>query len=157
MFTNEEYTYLADRYIDTVFRVAFQYLKSLSDTEDVTQNVFLKFLNEKKPFENEEHIKRWLIRVTVNECKNVLRSPWRKVGSLEGHSWEIGFSDPVHSELFHAVMDLPKKYRVPIYLFYYEGYSSQEIADILKLPKNTVCTHLKRGREVLRKALLEVK
>lgn len=154
--TNEQFALLAQRYIDTVFRVAFHYLRSAADADDVTQNVFLKLLKEKKAFQSDDHVKNWLIRVTLNECKNWTRSRWWQKESLEDYAAKLIFEDPGHSDLFYAVMDLPKKYRVPIYLYYYEEYSTQEIGDILRLPKNTVCTHLKRGRELLKQFLQEV-
>ena len=78
MLTNEQFTCYAERYIDTVFRVAFNYLKSSADADDVTQNVFLKLLKEKKGFESDSHVKNWLIRVAINECKNLVRSRWWK-------------------------------------------------------------------------------
>lgn len=156
MLTNEQFTCLAERYIDTVFRVAFNYLKSAADAEDVTQNVFLKLLKEKKDFESEDHVKHWLIRVTVNACKNLLRSRWWKMESFEDYAATLSFDNRAQSELFYTVMALPRKYRIPIYLHYYEGYSTQEIGEILKIPKNTVCTQLKRGRELLKKSLTEV-
>lgn len=155
MLTNEQFTCLAERYIDTVFRAAFHYLRSSEDADDVTQNVFFKLLKERKDFESEAHIKNWLIRVTINECKNTVRSRWWKAESFEDYAASITFDNPAHSDLFYAVMELPKKYRLPIYLHYYEEYSTQEIGKILKLPKNTVCTQLKRGRELLKQSLQE--
>lgn len=122
MFTDEQFTRLAKTYIDTVFRVALNYLKSGTDADDVTQNVFLKLWKEKKPFDSEEHIRNWLIRVTINECKSLLRSPWRSSENIEDYARTLSFVTPEHSELFYAVMELPKKYRMPIYLYYYEGY-----------------------------------
>lgn len=156
MFTDEQFTFLAKKYIDTVFRVAVNYLKSGADADDVTQNVFLKLWKEKKPFDSEAHVKNWLIRVTINECKNLLRSPWRKTEDFEDYARTLSFVTPEHSELFYAVMDLPKKYRMPIYLYYYEGYSTEETAEILGIPKATVATHLRRGRQMLRNILQEV-
>lgn len=156
MLSNEQFTCLAEKYIDTVFRVAFNYLKSSTDADDVTQNVFLKLLKEPKPFECEDHVKHWLIRVTVNECKNWVRSKWWKAESFEDYAATLTFDEPGHSDLFYAVMDLPKKYRLPIYLHHYEGYSTEEVAELLNLPRGTVCTQLKRGRELLRKTLTEV-
>ena len=155
MLDNEQYTRLVRRYIDTVFRVALNYLRSPADAEDVTQTVFEKLLREKKGFENEEHIRAWLIRVAVNECKKQLRSPWRRVEPLEDYLTAVAFDNPAHSDLYRAVMELPKKYRMAIYLHYYEGYSTQEIASLLRIPKNTVCSHLKRGRELLKLQLQE--
>lgn len=156
MMNDEQFTRLVRRYIDTVFRVALNYLRNPADAEDITQTVFEKLLRERKAFESEEHIRNWLIRVAVNECKKLLRSPWRKVEAIEDYLTAVSFDNPAHSELYRAVMCLPKKYRIVIYLHYYEGYSTQEIGGIMKIPKNTVCSHLKRGRELLRKELQEV-
>ena len=156
MMNDEQFTRLVGRYIDTVFRVALNYLRNPADAEDVTQITFEKLLKEKRSFEGDEHIRNWLIRVAVNECKKLLRSPWRKVEAIEDHLTAVSFDNPAHSELYRAVMELPKKYRMAIYLHYYEGYSTQEIGTIMRIPKNTVCSHLKRGRELLRKQLQEV-
>lgn len=155
MMNNEQFTCLTGRYIDTVFRVALNYLRNPADAEDVTQITFEKLLREKKEFEGQEHIRAWLIRVAVNECKKLLRSPWRKHEPLEDYLTAVSFDNPAHSELYRAVMELPKKYRMAIYLHYYEGYSTQEIGSIMRIPKNTVCSHLKRGRELLKKELQE--
>ena len=94
--------------------------------------------------------------MTLNECKNLVRSKWWKHESFEEYAENLSFDNPAQSDLFYAVMALPKKYRVPIYLHYYEEYSTQEIARILKVSKNTVCTQLRRGRELLRESLQEV-
>ena len=156
MMNSEQFTRYAESYIDTVFRVAFNYIKSAADAEDITQNVFVKLLKEEKPFESEEHVKRWLIRVAINECKNLTKARWWRQENYEDFAAALSFDNPAHSDLFYAVMELPKKYRMPIYLHYYEEYSTQEIAEILKTPKNTVCAQLRRGRELLRKSLQEV-
>ena len=155
MFTDEQFTCLAKKYIDTVFRIALNYLKSGTDADDVTQNVFLKLWKEKKPFSGEEHIRNWLIRVTINECKTLLRSPWRNAENIDDYARTLQFETQEHSELFYAVMKLPMKYRMPIYFYYYEGYSTEEIASILSIPRATVATQLRRGRELLRKILQE--
>jgi len=156
MMNDEQFTRLVRRYIDTVFRVTLNYLKNPADAEDVTQITFEKLLKEKRSFESDEHIRNWLIRVAVNECKKLLRSPWRRAEPIEDYLTAVAFDNPAHSELYRAVMDLPKKYRMVIYLHYYEGYSTQEIGQILRVPKNTVCSHLKRGRELLKQELQEV-
>lgn len=155
MFTDEQFTALAKKYIDTVFRVALNYLKNGSDADDVTQNVFLKLWKEKKPFDSEEHIRYWLVRVTINECKSLLRSPWRSAENFEDYARTLRFDTPEHSDLFYAVMALPQRYRVPIYLYYYEGYSTDEISAMLRLPRATVTTHLHRGRKLLKDELQE--
>lgn len=155
MLTNEQFTRLAQRYLDTVFRVALNYIKNPADADDITQTVFEKLLRERKTFESDEHVRNWLIRVTVNECKKLLRSPWRKNEPIEDYANSLSFDTNAQRDLFRAVMGLPQKYRVAIYLHYYEGYSTHEIGEIMKIPKNTVCSHLKRGRDLLRKELQE--
>lgn len=156
MFTDEQYTCLVKKYIDTVFRVALNYLKNRADAEDICQDVFLKLLQQKKPFQSEEHIRSWLIRVTINACKNVLRSPWHRRESIDDHIPKLVFTKDGRGEMYHAVMELPLHYRIPLYLYYYEGYSTQQIAGILSIPKNTVCTRLSRARQLLRQELEEV-
>lgn len=156
MFTDEQYTCLVKKYIDMVFRVALNYLKNRSDAEDICQNVFLKLLTQKKPFDSNEHLRNWLVRVTINECKNALRSPWHRRESLEEHTPQLEFTKDGRGELYYAVMALPVHYRVPLYLHYYEGYSTREIGQMLSLPKNTVCTRLSRARQLLRSQLEEV-
>ena len=154
---NREFETLARRYMDMVFRLAFSYMKSASDADDVTQNVLLRLLRNIKPFENEEHARFWLVRVTVNECKRALRSPWRRAGDIEEYANELHFETPEHSELFYAVMELPEKYRTAIYLYYYEDHSTDEIARLTGTPAATVRTRLRRGRELLRAGLEEAK
>ena len=155
MITNEQFTCYAEKYIDTVFRVAYNYLKSSTDADDITQNVFLKLLRCKKAFESEAHVKNWLIRVTINECHDLSRSRWWKAESVEEYASSLAFETREQSELFQMVMELPKKYRMPIYLYYYEGYTTSEIGEFLQIPKNTVCSQLKRGRELLKLAMEE--
>lgn len=155
MFTNEQYTCLVKKYIDTVFRVALGYTKNAPDAEDIVQDVFLKLLKEKKTFDSEEHIRHWLIRVTVNEGKKWHRSPWRRHISYEETITALSETTEESRDILRAVMELPVKYRMPIYLYYYEEYSTGEIAELLKIPKGTVCTYLSRGREMLKLQLME--
>ena len=154
---NREFELLARRYMDMVFRLAFSYVKSASDADDVTQNVLLRLLRSTKPFESGEHARFWLVRVTMNECKRALRSQWRKAGDIEEYANELHFETQEHSDLFYAVMELPEKYRTAIYLYYYEDYSTDEIARLTGTPAATVRTRLRRGRELLRAGLEEAK
>lgn len=155
MFTDEQFTQYAKQYMDTVFRVAFSYMKSRTDADDITQDVLIKLYHANKNFESDAHIKHWLIRVTINECKRLLLSPWRRTESVEDYANTLSFALPEHSELFYAVMNLPKKYRMAVFLYYYEDYSTAEIAQLLGIPIATVRTHLKRGREQLKITFLE--
>lgn len=156
MFTHEQFNALAQKYMDCVFRLAFSYLKCRSDADDVTQNVFICLYKTDKVFESEAHIKHWLIRVTVNECKKLWRSPWRKTEDLDEYANTMPFEDEHYSDLFQAIMALDKKYRTVIVLYYCEGYSISEIAEILNIPTGTVGTRLDRARRKLRLDLMEV-
>ena len=120
MITNQQYTCLVEKYIDTVFRIAFNYTGSASDAEDITQNVFLALWRQKKPFESDDHIRHWLIRVAVNESKKSLRSPWRRHISFEEYAAALPDVTSESREILAAVMALSRKYRLPIYLYYYE-------------------------------------
>lgn len=149
---NDIVTESLKKYSDLVYRICFIYLKNHADVEDVFQNVFLKLLTNEKPFENEAHQKAWLCRVTINQCKDVCKSFFhQKVTSLEGI--ELPFTDPEESEVMQAVLSLPSKYKDVIYLFYYEGYSVDEIAGFLDQKYNTIYSKLHRARAILKKKL----
>nr|WP_308628340.1 RNA polymerase sigma factor [uncultured Eisenbergiella sp.] len=143
-----------DLYADTVRRICFMYLKNDADVEDVFQEVFLKYLLHPSSFESDAHEKAWLIRVTINVCKDVLKSFFRRrVRSLEEINTEPFYMQEEEKELLEVVLQLPPKYRNVIYLFYYEGYTAVEIAGILKRSENTIYTWLDRARKELRKQL----
>ena len=156
MLTHERFAHLAEKYADTVFRVAFSYLKSREDADDVTQEVFIKLYSVDTEFESEEHIRNWLIRVTINQCRKQFRSPWRRLENIDDYAATLSFEDDNDRDLFRAVMELEQKYRSVIFLYYYIGYSTAEIADILRIPVNTVSTRLSRARARLRTMLAEV-
>lgn len=145
-----------EQYADAVYRVAFHACKNAADAEDITQNVFLKLYRGKTEFESEEHLRRWLLRVAVNESKSLVCSAWfRKSAPLEEYAGSMEFEAPEESELFLCVMALPKKYRVPVYLFYYEDYPVKEVAELCGLKESTVQTRLQRAREKLKKMMSE--
>lgn len=154
--SNQEYSRMVDRYANTVYRVALSIVNSPQDAEDVVQTTFLKLLIGKQEFQDEEHIRRWLIRVAVNECNSLFRSFWRsKVDHLEEWAAEPEFSIEERQDLYQAVRCLPAKCRIVIHLFYYEGYSSKEIAELLHIREATVRTRLVRARKLLRQRLKE--
>ena len=155
MITGEQLTTYVNIYKDTVFRVAFNYLKNRSDADDITQNAFIKLYRSNKTFASDAHIKHWLIRVTINECKLALLSPWRRTEPIESYIDSLSFETPEQSELFEMVLKLPAKYRVAILLYYFEDYSTVEIARLMGIPDATVRTHLKRAREKLKSKLTE--
>lgn len=145
------------RYKDHIFAIGFNYFKNPVDADDVVQETFLKLYQHQTGFESEDHLRNWLIRVAVNECKRVTLSSWfKKKVSLEEFTEQIYFAQPEESEVFTAVMELPKKYRQVVHLYYYEDYSTQEIAELLGISQSAVTTRLLRGRQRLKKTLLEV-
>ena len=154
--TDEAFARAARTYGDTIYRVAYHALSSPHDAEDVMQTVLLRLYEYKKDFESEEHMKHWLLRVTVNESRKVLRSFWRRTSApLEEWQEAAAPEDPVRSEVLEAVMALEPKYRVAVYLYYYEGLSVAETAAAMKANPSTVQTWLLRARARLRKELSE--
>jgi RNA polymerase sigma factor, sigma-70 family len=154
--TEQQFSPLAARYMDTVFRVAYSYLRSPADADDVTQDVLIQLYKTDKAFDDDAHVKNWLIRVTVNRCKNVLRAPWHRTEDIADYENSLSFEEPQCHELFDAVMALDRRYRVPVLLYYYEGYRQKEIAGLLDIPEETVRTRLARAREKLKHILSEV-
>ena len=143
-----------DRYADLVRRVCMIHLKNHTDTEDIFQTVFLKYVTGTTEFESEEHEKAWFIRVTINACKDLLRSFFRsRTVSLDDLLEQPDQVPEDHREVLEAVLALPDKYRDVVYLHYYEGYTAPEIGAILHKNPNTVYTLLTRARDELRKML----
>ena len=136
-------------YSKSIARAAFTYLKNTADAEDITQEVFLALLEKQPHFESEEHLKAWLLRVAINKSKNALKSGWftRTQPLFEA----LPALSPQENEVLSCVLSLDEKYRIPIHLFYYEGYSIEEIGKILRLNPATVGTRLARGRALLKK------
>ena len=145
---------LAAMYQDNLFAAAFNICQNAQDAEDVIQDTFIQYHTTKKEFDNEQHIRAWLIRVAINKAKNVTRTFWRRNKiSIEDYMETLTFETPESADLFETVMQLPEKYRIVIHLYYYEDYAVSEIADILKLSESNVKTRLSRGRAMLRKEL----
>ena len=152
--TDEAFARAARTYGDTVYRVAYHALGSPHDAEDVMQTVLLRLYECKKEFESEEHMKRWLLRVAVNESRHVLRSFWRRTCvPLEEWRETAAPEDPEKAEALRAVMALESKYRLAVYLYYYEGLSVAETAAAMRANVSTVQTWLLRARDRLRKSL----
>lgn len=152
----DNYDQIVSKYADMLYRVALSYTRSQHDAEDVVQNTFMKLLVKKPVFESDGHIKKWLIQVAVNECRNLWNTYWRKhVDSLDTMSVEPAFEEERHREVYDAVMALPGKYRIVVYLYYYEGYSTKEVGEILGMKDATVRTKLARARKLLRMDLSE--
>lgn len=138
-------------YFNMVYRLALSQTQNVSNAEDVTQDVFMRFVENRHKLTSDEHIKAWLLRVTINRSKSVFQSSWfKKTTPL---TEEITFDTPEKSEVYYAVQSLPSKYRSVIHLFYYEDMSIREIASCLGVKESTVKSQLLRGREQLRNKL----
>ena len=150
--TNEEIAEIYERHKLTVFRVCFAYMRNQTDTEDAVADTFHKLIKSEKVLESVEHEKAWLIKTATNICKNSLSHWWRKredPDTLEN----VKGSDGVHNDVLNAVLALPDKLKAAVYLHYYEGYTTAEIARILKKPQNTVLYHLSEARKLLKTVL----
>lgn len=145
-----------EQHQDMVYRIALHYFGNPYDAEDIVQETFLRLYAQKKVFEDGEHLRRWLMRVAVNLCKDVLKSPWRKRrADLDALTVEPVFDRVEQRELYQEVMALPEKYRTILNLYYYEELSTKEIAELLSLRQTTVTTRLSRGRGLLKERLGE--
>ena len=152
----EEYRAAVQRYRDMVWRVALNACRQTQDAEDVVQDVFLKLYTTRREFAGEEHLKHWLLRVTVNRCRTLLACPWRtrRADAVPDAPEPAQALDAGQRALYEALRALPPGQRVALYLYYFEGYSTAEIAQLLHLRQTAVTTRLHRARTRLR-ALLE--
>ena len=147
---------LVEKYQDRLFAAAYSVCKSPQDAEDVVQESFIAYHSSKKEFESEEHIKAWLLRVTINRAKNACRSLWRRVTvPLEDYADSLEFECRADRDLFETVMSLPEKYRIVLHLYYFEDYPVKEIAKILSISESNVKVRLSRGRAMLKEILEE--
>lgn len=143
------------RYSDMVYRLAYARTKNRQDAEDITQEVFLKYMRCGKTFADEEHRKAWLLRVTANTSKSILTSAWARHYARMEEMPEESCQMEEKSEVFYAVQKLPEKYRIVIQLYYYEELSVQEISEILSKKESTIKSLLRRGRERVKNLLEE--
>lgn len=147
---------LVNLYADMILRISYQYLKQTYDAEDICQTVFLKYITNDMKFDSIEHEKAWIIRTTINACKDHLKSAFfRKTVALEEAASVTAAPSVPDMEILDAVKHLPEHYRISIYLYYYEEYSAREIAQVLGKSEATVTQYLSRGRRKLRAYLTE--
>lgn len=154
MRTEEEANIAVEKHSDMIRRICMVHLKNYTDTEDVFQTVFLKYIQSSKAFESEEHEKAWFIRVTINACKDIFKSFFRtKTVPLEALDDYKGELEEEASDLLQTILALPEKYRQVIYLHFYEGYTAPEIGKILGKNTNTVYTLISRAKKLLKEEL----
>ena len=146
----EEWEAIYARHADTVYRVCFLYMKNKYDAEDMVQNTFIRLMNKPVEFQSENHEKAWLITTATNLCKDFFRHWWQKTVGIDVVA-EQGKEDTFQDdELLEKVFKLPDQIRVSIYLHYYEGYKTSEIAEIIGKKEATVRSNLHRGRQLLK-------
>ena len=139
-------------YTQMVLNIAYTYTKNSHDAEDIAQDVFLSLYRNMWKIGSDEYMKAWLIRVTINKSKNHMKTAWiRKRSEMPNVQQDLPTNET--GDLLNAVLSLDVKYKIPIYLMYYEGYSIKEISEIVKIKPATIGTRLKRGRETLKTLL----
>jgi RNA polymerase sigma-70 factor, ECF subfamily len=151
--TDDFITTTIDKYSDMLIRVCFSYMKNMNDAEDIAQDVFVKLMEKKPSFEDDNHEKAWLIRVAINLSKNRLKTAWfRKTLPLDEISYNF---TPKENSVMGAVLKLPAKYGGIILLYYFEEYNIAEIAAILGHKESTIGSQLHRARKLLKLSLRE--
>jgi RNA polymerase sigma-70 factor (ECF subfamily) len=146
----------AEKYRDRLFAAAFHICRNAADADDVVQETLLRYHKTDMEYENEEHLKAWLLRVAINQAKNVKRSFFRhRIVPLEDYMETLTFDSGDSENLFLEVMRLPEKYRIVIHLYYYEEYSVRQISQILGISDSNTKIRLARGRAKLKKKLQE--
>ena len=147
---------IMEKYKDNLFSAAFNICRNAADADDIVQNTLIQYHTTEKQFDDERHIRAWLIRVAINKAKNVNMSFFRRTSvPLEDYLETLMFETLEARDLLEEVLKLPEKYRIIIHLFYYEEYSVKEIAEILHISESNVKVRLSRGRKILKSALQE--
>ena len=156
MQSEQEFNLAVEQYLNMVYRIALNWFGSVHDAEDAAQEVMLRLWKNTSGFEGDAHLRHWLVRVTINVCKDLSRAPWRL------HSVPLAQAppqpcadEPEAQAVVEEILRLPKKYRVPLYLYHYEGYSVREISALPKANPSTIRTRLSRARELLKHQLEE--
>ena len=156
MQSEQEFNRAVEQYLNMVYRIALNWFGSVHDAEDAAQEVMLRLWKSTSGFEGDAHLRHWLVRVTINVCKDLSRAPWRL------HSVPLAQAppqpcadEPEAQAVVEEILRLPKKYRVPLYLYHYEGYSVREISALLRANPSTIRTRLSRARELLKHQLEE--
>ena len=153
---NKKFLELYNSYSNDVLKLAFNFTKNIYEAEDIVQSVYIKLFQELKKDSTKEFNKKWLLKVTANESKNVFKNIWHKRVILNDEILqnEFDIADSLkNDELTTVLLKLPLKYRNVIYLYYYDGYKIDEIAEILKLRTSNVKSILSRGREKMKNIL----
>lgn len=150
--TDKDIERIYHRHVEMLYRVAYSFMKNGADAEDMVQETFIRLLRSGMVFDSVQHEKAWLIVTVSNLCKSALRSPWRRE-DIDTMSEPPTVEDTIPDETLDAVMALPEDYKLPVYLYYYEGYQAAEIAEMLGVAPATVRSRLSRARQKLKLTL----
>ena len=157
MMDRSQAEYLADTYADLILRLSYTYLKNTHDAQDICQTVFVRLLTHPVQFDSSVHEKAYIIRMTINACKDILKSPWRKKTCGLDVVADIPAPEQAEHSLLSFVQNLPIRYRTVIYLYYYEEYSVKEISNLTARKESTIQSRLAAARQKLKSMLEESK
>lgn len=150
----QEFTEVYEAYVDDIYRLCFSFMKNHMDAEDAVQETFLKYYHSGKCFDSQQHLKAWLIVTASNHCKDMLKQWWRKQKSIDSYENVTEGQEAHVDEMMELVLQLPEKYKTAVYLYYYEGYDSREIARLLHKPDSTIRTYLQKARKLLKAEIM---
>ena len=153
--TDKERNFAKDyeTYVNDIYRLCISFMKNHMDAEDAVQETFLKYYHLNRMFDSEGHKKAWLIVTASNCCKDMLKHWWNQRKNLDNYEEYVGEAQTQIDEMMELVMQLPDKYKTTIYLYYYEGYNSREIAKLLHKPESTIRTYLQKAKKILKQEL----
>lgn len=153
--SEKDFKFKYDLYKDTIYRIAYTYVHNHQDSEDVLQEVFIKYLNSNDLFESLDNEKYWLIRVTTNICKNKVTSFWNKKIIINENVIDVAQNkdETEKARIYSILTNLPNKYKEPLVLYYYEDFKIEEIAKILKKTTSCIKKRLERGRQMIKKEI----
>lgn len=151
--TGKEIEEIYNRQVDTVYRICFSFMKNAHDTEDMVQETFLRLISSGVCFVSEEHEKAWLIVTASNLCRDTLKKWWRKTEDIDDPALHLKTPPFEIDEVLDAILKLPEDQKCAVYMYYYEGYSTLDIASYLRCPHATVRSRLSRARKALKKTL----
>lgn len=161
IYSRDEIEKILAEYGDMIYRMAYIQVKNHDVADDIYQEVCMKLIRQKSVIEPKEHLKAWLIKTTISCCRDYWKSSWIQKISWKNDSGDSNVYEPKNTDTMESqsgyvtecVGRLPEKYRIVIHLYYYEGYSQKEIADLLGKKENTIASQLARGRELLKRYL----
>ena len=151
----KDFERIYEMYVNDIYRLCYSFMKNSMDAEDAVQETFCKFYRCEKAFDSDSHMKAWLIVTASNYCKDMLKHWWRKRRDIDECINMHSEKRTEINELMSDIMNLPEKYKTTVFLYYYEGYNSREIAKLLNKPESTIRTYLQKARNILKGNLIE--